>query len=148
MNEIVVGVDRSETARRATRRAAEVAASRGVGLHMVTTVARATSTVRGSGESWHIDPLSDGEQHLRSLRLGLPVDDITMSVQYGDPAEAMCEEAERLDATMIVVGNRRVQSAARVLGTIATHVIRHACCDVLIVNTTTTTDATDASGQG
>lgn len=148
MNEIVVGVDRSETARRAAHRAAEMAAARGVGLHLVTTVARATGTVRGSGESWKIDPLSDGEERLRSLKLGLPVDDVTMSVQYGDPAEAMCDEAERLDATMIVVGNRRVQSAARVLGTIATHVTRHASCDVLIVNTTVDAAATDTSGQG
>ena len=135
MNEIVVGVDGSETARRAAHKAAEIAAARGVGLHLVTTVPRNTSTVRGSGENWQIDSLSDGEQRLRSLAVALPADEVTMSVQYGDAAEAMCAEADRRDASMIVVGNRRVQSAARVLGTIATHVTRTADCDVLIVNT-------------
>ena len=135
MNEIVVGVDGSETARRAAHKAAEIAAARGVGLHLVTTVPRNTSTVRGSGENWQIDSLSDGEQRLRSLAVALPADEVTMSVQYGDAAEAMCAEAARRDASMIVVGNRRVQSAARVLGTIATHVTRIADCDVLIVNT-------------
>ena len=135
MNEIVVGVDGSETARRAAHKAAEIAAARGVGLHLVTTVPRNTSTVRGSGENWQIDSLSDGEQRLRSLAVALPADEVTMSVQYGDAAEAMCAEADRRDASMIVVGNRRVQSAARVLGTIATHVTRIADCDVLIVNT-------------
>jgi nucleotide-binding universal stress UspA family protein len=137
MNEIVVGVDGSETSRRAAHKAAEIAAARGVGLHLVTTVQRNRSTVRGGGESWQIDSLSDGEQQLRSLAVGLTSDEvpITMSVQYGDPAEAMCAEADRHDASMIVVGNRRVQSAARVLGTIATHVTRIAGCDVLIVNT-------------
>ena len=135
MNEIVVGVDGSETARRAAHKAAEIATARGVGLHLVTTVPRNTSTVRGSGENWQIDSLSDGEQRLRSLAVALPADEVTMSVRYGDAAEAMCAEADRRDASMIVVGNRRVQSAARVLGTIATHVTRIADCDVLIVNT-------------
>jgi nucleotide-binding universal stress UspA family protein len=56
-------------------------------------------------------------------------------VQTGDPATVLCEEAQRLNARMIVVGNRRVQSAARVLGAIATDVARHAHCDVLIAHT-------------
>jgi nucleotide-binding universal stress UspA family protein len=50
----------------------------------------------------------------------------------------MCEEARRLEARMIVVGNRRVQGAARVLGSIASDVAKHAPCDVYIANTTGT----------
>lgn len=61
---------------------------------------------------------------------------LTTAVQTGDPATVMCDEAERLGASMIVVGNRRVQTAGRVLGSVATNVARHATCDVLIVNTT------------
>ncbi len=136
MNEIVVGVDGSETSRRAATRGADLASARGVGLHLVTSVERSSATVRGGGESWHVDSLTEGEDLLRSIALMLPLDDITMSVQYADPADAMCSEADRLDATMIAVGNRRVQSAARVLGAIASQVTRHASCDVLIVNTT------------
>jgi nucleotide-binding universal stress UspA family protein len=49
----------------------------------------------------------------------------------------MCDEAQRLEATMIVVGNHRVQGLTRVLGAVATDVTRHAPCDVLIANTTT-----------
>ena len=37
---------------------------------------------------------------------------------------------------MIVVGNRRVQGATRVLGSIANDVARQAPCNVLIVHTT------------
>jgi nucleotide-binding universal stress UspA family protein len=48
----------------------------------------------------------------------------------------MCEEARRLGARIIVVGNRRVQGASRVLGSIASDVAKQAPCDVLIVNTT------------
>lgn len=135
MNEIVVGVDGSESARRAAHKAAEVAVARGTGLHLVTTVDRTAMTVRGGGESWHFDSLSEGETLLRSIAQSLPVEEFSTSVQWGDPAEAMCSEADRLDASMIAVGNRRVQSAGRVLGSVATHVTRHAKCDVLVVNT-------------
>ena len=135
MNEIIVGVDGSESARRAAHKAADVATARGTGLHLVTTVDRSAGNVRGGGDSWHFDSLSEGEQLVRSIARALPVEDITTSVQWGDPAEAMCSEADRLDASMIAVGNRRVQTAGRILGSVATHVTRHAKCDVLVVNT-------------
>ena len=53
-----------------------------------------------------------------------------------DPATALCDEARRLQASIIVVGNRRVKGAARLLGAVATDVARQAPCDVLIANTT------------
>ena len=49
---------------------------------------------------------------------------------------ALCDEAKRLDAEMIIVGNRRVQGMSRVLGSIAMDVARNAPCNVLIVHTT------------
>jgi len=48
----------------------------------------------------------------------------------------MCDEATRLEARTIVVGNRRVQGVTRVLGSIAADVTKHAPCDVLIANST------------
>lgn len=145
MNEIVVGVDGSETARSAAYKAAELAVSCGVGLHLVTTVHSARAAGRAGGESWHIDTLSAGEQILRSLTVALPVEEITTSVQVGDPATVLCDEADRLDARMIVVGNRRVQSASRVLGSVASQVARHANCDVFVVNTIVEPDLGDES---
>jgi nucleotide-binding universal stress UspA family protein len=144
MNEIVVGVDGSATAHRAARRAAELAAACGVGLHLVTTVRRHGKDLSVGGESWHIDSFSAGEQLLESLTVELSVDPISKSVQTGDPANVLCAEAERLKAQMIVVGNRRVQTAGRVLGSVATQVARHAPCDVLIANTAGA-DASDGS---
>ena len=52
-----------------------------------------------------------------------------------DPASALCDEAERLDASIIVVGNKRVQGISRVLGSIAGGVAKMAPCDVYIVHT-------------
>ena len=48
----------------------------------------------------------------------------------------LCAEAVRLDASTIVVGNRRVQGASRLLGSVAVSVLRSAPCDVLIAQTT------------
>jgi nucleotide-binding universal stress UspA family protein len=48
----------------------------------------------------------------------------------------MCDEADRLNAQLIVVGNNRVQGIGRVLGAIALDVARRASCDVLISDTT------------
>jgi nucleotide-binding universal stress UspA family protein len=47
----------------------------------------------------------------------------------------LCEEAARLEASVIVVGNKRVQGAARVLGSIAGDVAKRAPCNVFIVHT-------------
>jgi len=137
MNEFIVGVDGTETAHRAATAAAELAAKCGVTLHLVTGVnRRGGSTVSAGSDTWHVDPMSDAEQLLAALRTELPAPDITTAVVVGDPAGALCEEAKRLDAEMIIVGNRRVQGMSRVLGSIAMDVARNAPCNVLIVHTT------------
>jgi nucleotide-binding universal stress UspA family protein len=61
---------------------------------------------------------------------------IESSPIQGKPADALVEEAKRLGADLIVVGNRRVQGIGRVLGSVATDVAHHAPCDVYIVKTT------------
>lgn len=132
---IVVGVDQSETARRAAFRAAELATALDVPLHLV----MAASPGRADGmttETGHrVDWLAGAEQFLGALIGELPGSVITHAVIADDPATAMCDEAARIDAQMIVVGNRRVRGISRVLGAIATDVARRAPCDVLISDT-------------
>jgi nucleotide-binding universal stress UspA family protein len=138
MQTIIVGVDHSETARRAAFAAAKIAASCCSPLHVVMAVSRSKSAELsvGASDRWHLDWLSSAEQFLDALVGELPTSPITRSVSLHDPATALCEEAERLQASMIVVGNRRVQGASRLLGAVATDVARRAPCDVLIANTT------------
>jgi nucleotide-binding universal stress UspA family protein len=137
MQTIIVGVDQSETARRAAIAAAKLAKACGSPLHVVMAISRRkTVDVQvGASDHWHVDWLSTAEQFLDSLISELPAPVITRTVSLKDPATALCEEAERLEAGMIVVGNRRVQGVSRLLGAIATEVARHAPCDVLIANT-------------
>ncbi len=138
MESIIVGVDRTETARRAAFAAAKLASAFGRALHVVMAVnGRSTKEVAvGGSDRWHVDSLSTAEQFLDALIGELPTTPITRAVSLKDPATALCEEADRLDARVIVVGNRRVQGVARVLGAVATDVARRAPCDVLIANTT------------
>jgi nucleotide-binding universal stress UspA family protein len=139
MNEIVVGVDRSDTARRAAELAAEFAHALDTTLHIVMCVkpGQGVNLAVGS-DQFHTDWVTDSLQFLDDMKRTLPHDKITRSALEGDPAKLMCEEARRLDARMIVVGNRRVQGAARVLGSIASDVAKQAPCDVYIANTTGT----------
>ena len=136
MAAIIVGIDDSETARRAAGKAAALAAETGSTLHLLTCVPGSESETVGVGsDQVTIDPITDAEGRLQAVADALPHDDINVHAYYGDPADVMCDLADRLDARMIVVGNRRVQGVSRVLGSIATQVARHADCDVLIANT-------------
>ncbi|KQU28481.1 hypothetical protein ASG69_10770 [Rhodococcus sp. Leaf225] len=71
--------------------------------------------------------VADAAEDLRTL-----VEHVTTSVVYGRPAVALSDEAARLNAELIVVGNRRTQGLSRVLGSIASAVAAHAPCDVYI----------------
>jgi nucleotide-binding universal stress UspA family protein len=51
------------------------------------------------------------------------------------PATAILTVAEAVGADLIVVGNRGMKGARRVLGSIPNHVSHHAHCDVLVVDT-------------
>ncbi len=137
MDEIVVGVDESKTARTAAFEAAHMAKALGRPLHLVMAMKRRPATsVNTGGETVVIDDLSIAEDFLLSLKGELPNGQAaTHAVVAHDPADALCSEAERLNASIIVVGNKRVQSAARVLGTIGLDVAKRAPCNVYIVHT-------------
>jgi nucleotide-binding universal stress UspA family protein len=138
MNEIIVGVDGSATARMAAVAAAEMATNYNSPLHIVMSMTRNTSQeIQGGGsERWHVDSIGVAEDLIKQLAGQLKTTSpITHAVVLSDPASALCEEASRLDASIIVVGNKRVQGAARVLGSIAGDVAKRAPCNVFIVHT-------------
>ena len=118
--------------------AAQLAENYNRPLHIVLSMTRNTSQqVRGGGsEIWHFDSVGIAEQTLKALAGELKTSvPITYAVVMSEIATGLCDEAVRLDASMIVVGNKRVQGAARVLGSIAGDVAKRAPCNVLIVHT-------------
>ena len=137
MNDIIVGIDRSETAAHAASVAAEMAKALGVNLHLVTCADKSRSVdLKVGGDRFHSDWFGEADQFLRDAARRLDCDQVTHAVGSGNPADFLCDEARRLDARTLVVGNRRVQGVSRVLGSVAGDVLKHADCDVLIVNTT------------
>jgi nucleotide-binding universal stress UspA family protein len=135
---IVVGVDGSETALRAARTAKDLAATLGATLHVVSAFDSDRTEVFGSGsDQWIVSDAGEAEKVARSVAESLrtPEIKVTYSAARGKPAEALIKEAERSDARMIVVGNRRMRGIGRVLGSVANSVAHNAPCDVYIAKT-------------
>lgn len=136
MDNIIVGIDRSATARKAAQAAASMAAACGATLHLMTCVKAGTEyDAAPSSNPKDFNSIAEAEQFLRSVEGELTHTRIVTSVEFGDPAVSMCEAAERVGADVIVVGNRRVQGTSRVLGSIAASTTRSAPCHVLVANT-------------
>jgi nucleotide-binding universal stress UspA family protein len=134
---IVVGVDGSESARAAADRAAHLARSLGSHLHVVTAIKQGRhGVVAGPGtDTFVLDDSESARSMLQAMVESWPDVETTIATPEGRPDEVIIAEAERLGASMIVVGNRRMQGAGRLLGSVASDVAHHAPCDVLIANT-------------
>lgn len=145
---VVVGTDGSERAERAVDRAGEIASLLGVKVHVVSAYSkgsdadglRAAAAARGRPAAEVHDPhdARTRAQHnidraqQRLARTGIESD---AHIWLGEPAEALLHIADEQDAQMIIVGNRGMTGARRVLGSVPNHVSHHARCDVLIVAT-------------
>jgi nucleotide-binding universal stress UspA family protein len=134
---IVVGVDGSATAKKAAKSAKDLAAALGASLHVVSAFDSDRTEVFGSGsDRWIVSDADAAEQVARTVAesLGREIT-VTYSAARGRPADALIKEALRVDARMIVVGNRRMHGIGRVLGSVANSVAHSAPCDVYIANT-------------
>jgi nucleotide-binding universal stress UspA family protein len=140
MDEIICGVDESTTALDAARHAAAMANAYGRPLHLVTALTRKSEHMRLDptmrDDRWFDDSFGRAEDSLQAIAKEIGVHTrVTMSVLKAHPGTALCDEARRLGAAVIVVGNKRTQGVSRILGSIATDVVTHAPCDVFIVHT-------------
>ena len=134
MNEILVGVDRSDRSRHAAQRAAEIARGLDTGLCLVMCVDRNESGLSGS-KGHGAEKAKEHQQFLDQLSSSLSYPRTTRTLAAGEPADVLSHEADRLGAQMIVVGNKRVHGVASALGSVARDVTKRTQCDVLIVNT-------------
>lgn len=137
---IIVGVDGSDTAQRAAERAARISVNMNAELVVVTAHASDnTEVVKIGTDTWILDDAEQAEklaeQCAASLRLTEPTAKVSAAAAHGKPQEVLVSEAERLNATLIVVGNVGMKGLGRVLGSVATSVAHSAPCDVYIVKT-------------
>lgn len=137
MSTIVVGVDGSDTAAQAASTAAGLAAALGAGLHVVCafpTSAPVGTTAEGPSSRDTAEELASTTAG--ALRSAYPDLAVTADAEPGKPAEALVQAATDAAATLIVIGNKRVQGVSRILGSVAVDVVRKAPCDVYIAHTT------------
>ena len=144
---IVVGTDGSETATKAVREAAELAAALNAGMEIVSAyepvgTQRLKEEARQVTEDlqWMVTPREDVEVTLREatqMAEGLGVSTVRCHAREGDPADAILDVAEEQGSDLIVVGNKGMTGAKRfLLGSVPNKVSHHAPCSVLIIRTT------------
>ena len=141
---LVVGTDGSETAQEAVRRAAELAKATGARLEIVSAYApvaksrlRAEAVEAPKDLAWAISPREDVDATLEAAREISEGVETAVHARQGDPADAILDVAEEVDADLIVVGNKGMTGARRfLLGSVPNRISHHAPCAVLIIRTT------------
>lgn len=125
---IVVGVARVETAQTAANHGIDLATKLGAELHLVTAFS-GSDTSPASHERQHAEGL------LESIALSsrLP---IRTHALPGDPAAAILRVAGEVDADLIVVGNKGMHGASRILGSVPNNIAHKTNCSILIISTT------------
>jgi nucleotide-binding universal stress UspA family protein len=141
---IVVGTDGSQTAEQAVEKAGELARALGAVVHVVSSCRPPSSVwMAAAGGVAVADVTADEATHERAeqtverarTRLAQLGVEARTHVCQGDPADALNTIADAEDAQMIVVGNRGMSGARRVLGSVPNRVSHTAHCAVLIVPT-------------
>jgi nucleotide-binding universal stress UspA family protein len=140
---IVVGTDGSDSAKRAVGEAIRLASLLGAELHVVSAFeplrgARISGAPEGAAKVWQPLPDAQVEATLSEAAAGVRLKGVevqTHAIQK-DPADALVDVAEKIGASMIVVGSKGMHSASRfVLGNVPNKVSHRARCNVLIVDT-------------
>jgi nucleotide-binding universal stress UspA family protein len=143
---IVVGTDGSETAAEAVRQAIDLAKLSNAELNIVSAYEpvsrrRIQGEQQGAPEDvqYEINPREDVNLVLESAATTAKQAGIEVRTHpvEGNPADAILNTAEKIEADLIVVGNKGMAGARRfVLGSVPNNVSHHAPCSVIIVRTT------------
>jgi nucleotide-binding universal stress UspA family protein len=143
---IVVGTDGSDTAAEAVRQAIDLAKLSGAQLSIVSAYAP-VSPRQVQGEKLNapadvqheIGPREDVNLVLDAAAADARKEGIEVQTHpvEADPADAILNVAEQINADLIVVGNKGMTGARRyLLGSVPNNVSHHAPCSVIIVRTT------------
>jgi nucleotide-binding universal stress UspA family protein len=140
---IVVGTDGSDTAKRAVDEAVRLAKALGAELHLVSAFeglrgARIAGAPEGAAKVWAPLPDAHVDATLSEAAAGVRIGGLEVSTHAveKDPADALIEVADKVGASMIVVGSQGMHGAKRLtLGNVPNKVSHRAHCNVLIVAT-------------
>lgn len=142
---IIAGTDGSVSAEKAVDRAGVLARALGATVHVVISYKdpSAGAWVAAANGFAITESFSDAEVKEQAAQIVARSRDRLVSagvdaqahVCSGDPAQALISVAADHSADMIVVGNRGMSGAKRMLGSVPNKVSHHATCEVLIVPT-------------
>ena len=133
---IVVGYDGSPRALRAVEEASDLATALGSSIHIVSAVDRdRMHKVGESSDTLFLTDIDIARDQLANIANKMTHLDVSVAAIQGAPAQTLITEAERVNADLILVGNRHVQGLSRVLGSVAEDVAHKANCAVLIAQT-------------
>jgi nucleotide-binding universal stress UspA family protein len=142
---VVVGTDGTARAAVAVEHAATLARATGATLHLVHAYRLPSATVIATPELGAVAAGSDADATSAAQSL---VDDVAERLRAdgvaevsaharpGGAADALCRVADDVGADVVVVGNKGMAGARRLLGSVPNAVAHHATCAVLIVPTT------------
>ena len=132
---IVVGTDGTETAERAVDRAGAIARAFGATIHVLSAYSDDTTPIVGAGRQ---SDRAHAQQHVDRAQERLAQQGVESEAHLSnqEAGRALVAIADEQRAQMIVVGNRGMSGAKRVLGSVPNYVSHHADCDVVIVRTT------------
>ena len=135
MGSIIVGTDGTDTAERAVDRAGAIARAFGATVHVVSVYSDDRSPLVAVGKH---GSQANAQQAVDRARERLTKQGVESEAHLSnqEAGRALVAIADEERAQMIVVGNRGMTGARRVLGSVPNHVSHHAHCDVVIVRTT------------
>lgn len=139
---ILVGTDGSETADKAVQAAAALARQLGAELHVVSAYRPTGPYMSGtigvvySAEAMD-EPLVEVSQGVVDTATSTWGEGLKVHshVLPGSAADAIVETARNVGADLVVVGNKGMRGAGRVLGSVPNSVAHRAGCSVLVVKT-------------
>ena len=132
---IIVGTDGFEPAERAVDRAGALARAFGATVHVVSVYSDDKTPLVGAGKQGD-RPRAQRAVDRAQERLAKQGVESETHVSNNEAGRELVAVADEQRAQMIVVGNRGMTGAKRVLGSVPNYVSHHANCDVVIVHTT------------
>ncbi|HZR48334.1 MAG TPA: universal stress protein [Streptosporangiaceae bacterium] len=135
---VVVGADGSPTAAEAVRQAIELVKLTGGSLHIVSAYTPHSLTTSGGefAKSLGSDALAQSLVDDLASRASIAGVTVATHPRPGSPADVICEVASEVKADLIIVGNKGMTGARRILGSVPNSVAHQAPCSVLIAATT------------
>jgi nucleotide-binding universal stress UspA family protein len=143
---IVVGTDGSNTASAAVGQAIELAKMSGSALDIVSAYElipqermREEKSEAPGDIQYALNPREDVSLTLENAGGSAKQEGVEVQLhpRQGDPADAILDVAEEVNADLIVVGNKGMTGAKRfLLGSVPNKISHHAPCGVYIVRTT------------